>query len=358
MSGFEMTNLYRKKQNGAATFLITIVMLVSITLIVIFAANYSVMEQKISANSTRNLQAYEAAEAGLEFGINYLQKNSATILASKVGGYVQPYSDSNTITYSNPIASNYILILVSSTGVNNDGTATKVVSQLVEFGSILFKPPTSPITGKGTVTMTGHDQVINMQGNTTIVAGSTVSMSGSAVTQAQGGVSSTSGHINSDISQNNATFVNETTSNFFSSFFGASINTVKSSANVVYTNLGSYGAVLNNQKGVTIWIDQTSGNASISGNNTIGTSSQPVLLIVNGNLDITGNTTIYGFIVVLGAATTEITGSSNITGGILAADNLILTGSSQITYNSSIINIVQQSSSNYYAKVPGSWRDF
>lgn len=366
-----MINSYPKNQMGAATLLITTLLLVSVSMIAIFVANYSVMQQKISANAKRNLQAFQAAEAGLEFGINYLQKNSATILATKSGGFVQPYSDSSTsnvtlangskytISYTNPVANNYQLIQITSTGTNDDGSATRAVQQQVKFGSIIFAPPTTPLVSKGSVIMGGSNDIINLTGPTTVVAGSTVNLNGSSITQAQGGVSSTPGHLKSDIQQNVGTLSSESVTNFFASYFGAGMNTVKGSANLTYNNLNDYAATLNGKKGVTIWIDQTNGNdAVISGSSTIGTASQPVLIIVNGNLDISGSNTIYGLVVVLGAATTEISGSSTITGGLLAADNLNLSGSNIITYNASVLSTLQQSSSNYYAKVAGTWKDY
>jgi Tfp pilus assembly protein PilX len=67
----------RRQQRGATTLVIATMLLVTATLIVLFAGSYSLMQQKITANQYRNQQAYMAAEAGLEFGINYLQVNTS-----------------------------------------------------------------------------------------------------------------------------------------------------------------------------------------------------------------------------------------------------------------------------------------
>lgn len=368
-----MINLYRRKtqqQLGAATLLVATILLVSITLVVLFAGNYSIAQQKISSNTARNLQAFEAAEAGLEYGINYLKQNSATVLATKVSGFVQPYSDSNTtnvtlangskysITYSNPIANNYNLITVTSVGTNDDGTATRTISQRVRFGSILYKTPTSPAIAKGQVTISGSSNITNTTGSNTITSGSTASLSGSSSTLAQGGVTSTSGHINSDIQQNNSTLASQSSADMFASYFGASMATVKSNANYVFTNLSNYSSSLNGITGATIWIDQTSGDARLSGTSVIGSPTAPVLIIVNGNMDMSGSTTIYGIVIVLGTTTTDITGSTNITGGILSTDALRLAGTSNLNYSTSVVNTIQQTLGTYYAKVPGTWRDY
>jgi Tfp pilus assembly protein PilX len=365
-----MINLSHKKALGAATFLITTILLISITMILIFIANYSVIQQKLGANTKRTQQAFEAAEAGLEFGINYLQRNSATILANKSGGFVQPYSDSSTnnvtlangskytITYTNPTANNYSLIRITSIGVSDDSSATRTITQLVQFGAILFTLPQSPVVSKGAVSMNGSNVIQNLQGSTTIASGSTVSLSGSSSTQAQGGVISTPGHLQSDIQQNSANLTSQTSSDFFASYFGASMTTVRNSANFQYSGLSNYSPSLNGKQGVTIWIEQPTSTARLSGSAVIGSAAQPVLLIVNGNLDISGSMVLYGLIVVLGTTTTDVSGSSVINGGLLATDNLSLSGSNTITYNNTVLSTVQQSTTNYYAKVPGSWRDY
>jgi Tfp pilus assembly protein PilX len=370
MSGYEMTNSYRKKPAGAATFLITTILLMSAILITVFGTQYGMLQQKVSANTNVALQSFEAAEAGLDFGINYLQQNSTAILASPTGGYIQPYSNSSTsnvtlangskftVTYTNPTANDYSLILVSSTGTSSDGTATRTVKELAKFGSVLFTPPASSVVAKGNVNITGSSQINNTQGPKTIVYGGSVTLNGSVQTQAQGGVSSSPGHLQSDVQQNVSTLTNISIPDFFASYFGASMATVKNSANYTFSGLNNYSSSVNGKAGVIIWIDQPSGTANISGSAAIGTPAQPVLLIVNGNLNISGSADIYGLVVVLGTTTTTITGSTDITGALIASDALSFSGSSSITYNSTTLSSVQKTTTNYYARVPGSWRDF
>lgn len=366
-----MINSSLKKQCGAATFLITTVLLVSITMIVIFAANYSLMQQKISANLNRKFQAFEAAEAGLEFGINYLQKNSATILATRAGGYVQPYSDSNTsnvslangskytITYSNPIANNYTLIQVSSTGTNSDGTASNTVSEKVQFGSLLFKTPTSTLTTKGTVELGGSSNIINTSNNATIAAGGDVTISGSGQTTISTGTGSTASKTGADVQSDVSSLSNLSSNSLFASYFGVSTTTAQNSANYTYTNLGNYNSVLNGKTGSVIWINQTSGTATINSTTVVGSAASPVLLIVNGNFSISGTAQIYGFIYVIGGSATDVvTGSASINGGMVSEADLNLKGSTTITYNPSLLTTLQQTVNTYYAKVPGSWKDY
>lgn len=359
---------------GAAILIMTVILLVVSSLIIIFAANFSVLQGKSINNVAQNNQALAAADAGIEFGIVYLNKNATTILASPVSGFIAPYSDSNTtnvtlannskfsVVYTNPVAGNYNLILITSTGVSSSGDSTRVVSQQVQFGSLLVSPSSSPLVTQGNVTLSGNSNITNTHSNSTITSGGTVTISGSSTTTVSGGTGSSAGAIGSDVQSNNTSVGNMSQSDYFSTYFGNTSNGVKASMAHVYSNTTStnYSSTLSGMTGTSIWIDQTSGTASINGSTTIGSPSNPVLLIVNGNFSLSGNVTIYGYIFVFGTNTIEsIAGNVTISGAISAVGNLTMSGSSVLTYDSSVINNLQNlPSMRYFAKVPGTWRDF
>jgi cytoskeletal protein CcmA (bactofilin family) len=379
-----MTNLFPnltsppKKITGAATIIITIILLVTITGIILFAANYSLLQQKITSNQYRNMQAYEAAEAGLEFGIAYLQKNPtlrATIIANPVNGFITPYSNSSTtnialpnnskytVVYTNPVANNYTLLQVTATGVSDDSNATRVVSQQIKFTSFLQSPPTRSLTAQGSVSISGNSVLKNTESNKTITSASGVTFSGNG-TAVGSQTTSSAGNIKADVTQNDSTLQNLTSAQFLNSFFGADATTIKNSANYYYNNSTNtnYSSSLNNVSNAVIWIDQTNGSSAIlSGNTVLGTAANPVLLIVNGDLNISGSITVYGLIIVLGsaAATTDINGNVAITGGIISGDNMNMGGNTQLSFSSNVLKAVQGLANlSMWAKVPGSWRDF
>jgi len=61
------------KQRGAAVLLVSIVLLIGVTLVTVFAARVGVMDQRISANEKRHTEAYAAAEAGLDETLSYVR---------------------------------------------------------------------------------------------------------------------------------------------------------------------------------------------------------------------------------------------------------------------------------------------
>lgn len=364
------------RENGAATLIIALILLVMGTLIIMFAANYGLMQEKITANIHRNSQAYEAAEGGIEFAINYLQKNATTIIGTPSGGYMTPYSDASTtnvsfnnsskfsVVYTNPVANNYKIILITSTGTSSDGSATRIVKQQVALSSLLMNYGNTSIVSKGAVNLSGSAEVNNTSTNKTISSGSSVSISGSAETNISSGGGSNASHIGSDITQNSSSISSMSQNDFIASYFGTTSSaTIQSKVGHYYSNSSStnYSSTLNGMSGTSIWIDQTGGTtASISGTTTIGTATNPVLLIVNGTLSITGNVTIYGFVFIIGTSgINTLSGNISINGGLAMTDQLNMSGNSSLTFNPTVLtNLQNNSSMTTWAKIPGTWKDF
>lgn len=368
-----MINLsHRKSEQGAATLLLTLLLLANITLIVLFAANYSLMGQKITSNQYRNNQAFMAAQAGIGYATAYAQTNYSTITANPVGGHIN-YSDASTTNvslangatftaaYTNPTANNYNLLLITSTGYSADGTASHTITDLVQQGSALLSSPNAPLITKGNVTLGGNAEVQNHSTNSTVQSGGTVTISASAVTELQSGVASNSAHIGADVTQNSSSLTNLTVSDLFATYFGVSEATfLATKVNHYYSNSSNtnYNSSLNGLTGTIIWIDQTPGTtATINSNTTIGSAANPVILIVNGNFSMTGTANIYGTVYVIGGTNASMLGNAGIIGGLITTDTLSLSGSTEVTYSPTVLQKVQQTQT-YYAKVPGSWKDF
>ncbi|MBV9575395.1 MAG: DUF2572 family protein, partial [Gammaproteobacteria bacterium] len=134
---------------------------------------------------------------------------------------------------------------------------------------------------------------------------------------------------------------------------GTDANTVEAGVNLVYAN-GS-NPNLNGKQGVSIFVDD---DLNLSGKQTIGSPTQPVLLIVNGNVSFSGQVTFYGFIFALNNLSAS--GQANIVGSIATGGRISFSGNVNVTFNTPVMNtlVVQTSSAANFGKVPGSWRDF
>lgn len=361
-----------KKCPGFTILLLTVTLLLISTLFILFAARYSTLQQKITSTFYANQQAFEAAQAGIEAAIPYFKNNSSTIIAAASGGYLQPYLNSSTqnvtltngsqysFVYSNPTINNFSVIKITATGTSPDGTAVRTLVQLFNGYSAAPPVPQLTLTTKGNITLNNNTSLNNTTGTSNINAGGTVSFANAAHTTTSAGTTSSSSSIGSDIQQNNTTLSSMSNADFFQNIFGTTQSVIQNAATYTYTNSSDHTYALDGITGAIIWINQTGGKALFANNATIGSAANPVIIIVNGNLDIANNVTIYGFVFTMNSTSTVVeTNSVTINGGMASTGNIQLTNAATINYSSTILNALPAVSSNAnYGKVPGSWRDF
>jgi Tfp pilus assembly protein PilX len=330
-----------KKQLGAAALILTTILMVAAVLIMIYAANFSMLQQKSSTNQKSNNQAFEAAQAGLQFGLVYLTKNASAIIATKSGGFIN-YGPSDTnltnvtlangskfsVVYTNPTANNYDLIQITSTGTASDGTGTHTVQELAQSVSGASLP--------GTITTQSN-----------VVASGNVSVTGNYAVDAGGSIS-TSGHVNfSSTNPNDTNLTNMSADDLFTAITGVSKTTMQAQS-TYYPN--SSGVNYSNLSG-NVWINSS---VSLAGNTTVGSAANPVLLVVNGNFSGSGTVAFYGLLYVTG--TTSLSGTFDLHGGLISEGQITMSGTAA-TYDSGILKKVLTGTGTY-AKVPGSWKDF
>jgi len=70
-------NLSLKKQKGAVVLFVSIILLIGVTLITIFAARVGVMDQRIAGNEYRHKEAKATADAALEQAASFITHNKA-----------------------------------------------------------------------------------------------------------------------------------------------------------------------------------------------------------------------------------------------------------------------------------------
>ncbi|KJK26168.1 hypothetical protein UB46_01215 [Burkholderiaceae bacterium 16] len=111
------------------------------------------------------------------------------------------------------------------------------------------------------------------------------------------------------------------------------------------TNLNS----IVNMQDNTIWVQ---GNASLPGD--IGTQDHPVVLIVNGDLDMGSNSVINGLVYVTGNITGN--GSPTIYGALVTAGSANATGNLKVVFDPKVLG--KASNLGQAARLQGSWRDW
>jgi len=200
------------KQHGAVTLLVSIILLIGITLITVFASRIGVMDQRISANEKRHSEAYAAAEAGLDETLSYVRyalangrdlydtsllhtcdgsetfSNGKTYPCNAGGTFTHVY-DINTgtaiIEKISMVAnldvgafSSYIFyddskgeITVVSQGNSEDGTGSSTIQNAIGKVSLLTTGPIPPIMAP----------LSSLSGNFTVVPNPNLKVAGSGV---------------------------------------------------------------------------------------------------------------------------------------------------------------------------------
>jgi len=230
----------------------------------------------------------------------------------------------------------------------------------------MIKPPSALLSKAGisvssTGQMTGNASVdprpgtIQNLGATSSAVGSNIrsvgggSLSGAAQTLTANGVTSWStpapAHTGNDIVWNDSTLSSLSSDQFFNLFFSMTKAQVQSSADQVCSLNNSPFCNFTPTTSQIIWVTQ---GASLS-NITIGSPTAPVILILNNGGNISGTTTIYGFVYYAGGGmsmgdTSRIIGALATEGGGSCSWTSQPNGSTSqvggIIYNPNILNLL------------------
>ena len=362
-----MTSLART-QRGLATLTTALLLMLIVALVVVYSSRSVLFELKVSGNTYKYEQALGAAEAGLETALAYLNNggpatpNRAAFFdfstkklisgtaAAPIEGKLGATQSSYSVALSQPDANDSLLLRAQATGCadgcspcNASCPVRSQVSQLIRIRPFVTNLPLDALTAKGGVTLNGKTVVIGSGPvGWAIHAGGPVLMQNGAQTSPATG----------KISASEPAFGAPTAEQFFASFFGDTPDNIRAQATV----LGA-GQLPPQKAGGAFWIE---GDATLPGGATYGTPGQPVLLIVNGNLNVNGDNTVNGFVYVIGtggAWSNGGTGTLALAGALVSQGNMTSTGSPQLSMDAAVLQALPLST-GVASKVMGSWRDF
>ncbi len=385
------------KQQGAATLLTAVILLISITLVSLLTAKTVLVETQITADNYRTEQATAAASAAMDQAVAYFNAGGLDQI-NNTNGTVSPdgkidYEGPSTalpaatctaraaLTFplSNPAPPFPLTLtsgaqttyaqyhfsntaagcvgagasgidmtqgMITAKGWSDDCTAVRTITQCVGTYNIFDggQGPRQPFVSKAGVGVFGNSKIINRYTDVSIWTGGADDVHGAAygtylrpsgkeiadytTAQLDDPVAGNNTQLVSDRDTGNGvdvltddpTIASKTTSKtnltnpaenqFFDMFFAHTKAEIKAAAN---TNGQMFpaGANLNGKTGL-IWVE---GNTALHNGDKVGTAASPAILIVNGDLDLTGGP-IYGVIYVIGEL--KITGNPVVTGSIVS----------------------------------------
>lgn len=357
-------------QQGMATLVIAIVVLVITTLMVFFAAKVGIFDQRMAANEVRYKEAFATAEAGLDMAVqrftdqfetNFSGAASwATIISNaqiangtETDGTAAEAGEPSfgvTITDTGALIGGVTVFRFSATGLSADGSGTATVSREVTMSKILGGDPTDiPIIVDGSVGTGGDFNVVgnpNGGGNGIPVSIWTggpsptgdVTMTGSSATchiqyfdgnnpqcsNPSGNTELLSDGDGSTVTGYNSTFpdVLPNDPNFPADLFRFMFGVARADWETVYTMALEKDQVvadcssLSATSGQTFRLWWVTGNCNMGSNQVIGSIADPVILVIDDHeLDMGGaGARIYGITYLFDNPTSVATPSADFHG--------------------------------------------
>jgi Tfp pilus assembly protein PilX len=406
-------------QRGLASLIVVVIIFVAMGMAMVYASRNLTMETRISGNQYRATLAMEAAEAGLEWATAMLNKSeniNASCTTSAVSGDVSfkkkylvvdttngaitagagtvhaacvsnqnasgwtcscpaagtapspsgvtpasGYRPSFAVAFvTSPVSGTVQLVSYGCTAPISDATCTGdgAATVRVAVGGVsgLATPPAAPLTARGRVSI-GNAALGVINGDPssngiTINAGMDIDASNVRVTSVPGTPPQ------STLVGNDVTLRNTTEDQMFATFFGMSKTSYKTLPSVKRITCPCTESTLTTayaQGARQFWLD---GNLEMNANITIGSETDPVLVVVDGTVEMRGDLRLFG-VFYSTAITWNNTGggSALLQGAAISEGNYTGNGTPDYYYDPRVLTRLRYDLSSF-VRVPGSWRDF
>jgi Tfp pilus assembly protein PilX len=130
-----------KQQHGAAVLVTSVILLIGVTLVVLFASRVGLLDQRISGNEVRHKEAFANAEAGLEQAAAYLRANPS-LHDSATAGWATCTGSTTIFPCNITGATQVFATVVVNTSID---TSVNPITALPKSQSYLVKTATTTI---------------------------------------------------------------------------------------------------------------------------------------------------------------------------------------------------------------------
>ena len=410
----------RESQRGAAALMVVMVLFFVVSLVAAYASRNLIFEQRTSANQYRSTQAFEAAEAGLEWALGLL--NSGRLGdACQVGvgtsfreRYINTQADSTLVPRTRSDTTQLLPTCVRTTvgwtcscpsdaapslavpvgtgpfpafrvrffaigqpgtiriesrgctrlnetclgtGLPTDGDAQAVINQVVALKTALSTPPAAALTVRENRTLGGAMRVTNTDPSTN---GITVN-AGGTVARTDLILSSVPGAPTEPSVVDLDTSISALTADrMFASVFGMRPSTYRLQPSALTFDCTAACSAADLRTLASLNPGRpiwVDGSLDMDSDGDLGSVASPVVLIVTGNLRFSAPTVrIYG-LVYARTATWTSSGTALLQGAVIAEGNLGGDSTANVQYDADIIARLRRTSGSF-VRVPGGWRDF
>ncbi|TCK05942.1 hypothetical protein [Marinobacterium mangrovicola] len=353
------------RQQGMATLVTAVVLLIAVLGVLFYMSGVVNRETQLVANEYRGKQAFHAAQGGIDRGIYeiQLQQTSAAFPVSRSFdvasyGYMADLVSGAEAEFS----------VIRSEGYSDDSSTQRILYQVLAKNPLFPSMATIPLVAKGNATLSGTFELINNDENINVWTGGGIDKNGAFQTKIMidgqpNQISTTKNTIGPDVIHSDPELASATKEEMLVSLVGYSLAELKGMAGSnVYademTRDEFNSAVANSSTGVIYYTDDSDPDKAygLPSNTTIGTEDSPVILVVDGSLDIQANSTFYGLIIST-KTIEKINGGPYIYGGIIGLEDADI-GNGNFTIENS--PGVSDGFKNRFvlSAVNGGWRDW
>jgi len=361
-------------QKGVVTIVTAVVLLIVITILALLTARVVIFETRVTANEVRAVEAFENAMTGLTSVLAYYHsgedRSEAALEALEDTVNVPPTWSVEDVE---PAGRG---LRVQVRGYSADTTATSLVEQVIMGTASLASPINTPLTSKGIVALGGSGVVKNPEGNFTVWSGSAIDVDhnatgGQGFTQVKNPtgdgliISTDQNYVGSDVIDSDTALSSLTDDEMFENFISgteydnAAYDTGFDFYKEMIATMNVSADAADTLKGRRDTVIVVTGDLVLGGGftdeNSIGSVDQPVILVVDGNLDFNGNAEVYGVVYVRGNLQSA-TGNPEIMGSLIVEGDAPSSGNVTIIYDSSTVGNAGMLGPAIF--MPGLWRDW
>jgi Tfp pilus assembly protein PilX len=238
------------------------------------------------------------------------------------------------------------------------GDAAARVSVALGPVSGLATPPAAPLTARGTVNPTGAFAAVNVVNTDPTTNGITIN-AGLGIDPAKVIATTVPGTPPSTTLVGNDPSLRDTNEDqMFATYFGMDKATYKSLPTVTQLTCPCSETTVKNAYDAgarQLWL---TGNLDMNANLTIGSATDPFVMVVDGEITMRGTLLLYSVIYSTAVVWDDSGGGSpTLIGSAISEGNFTGNGSPAFVYDPSILSKLRYDVASY-GRIPGSWRDF
>ena len=350
-----------QSQRGVAALIVTLLLFLALALTAFGLHRHLILEQRSAANHVRATQAFEAAEAGLEWA--QAQLNST----QRIGADCKPSTDPNARTFrARYLTLDRVTGLVSPTPAQPGcartasgwacscpagGAAAPSVptgTQIAPTFTLTFQPGARPgavrIAANGCTRLAGA-----CAPNSATTADATARTEVTLGLFAGLRTPPTAAITTRDV-------VGQTSDQFFATWFGIDKATWRNQSVVARiactADCGRVVLDALDAGSTLIWVD---GDLALAGEAAVGTAARPIVIVATGQIRLAAGAAVTG--AIYGASITLVGDDATVHGAILSEGSYAGPALSGARWDADTLAALTHQTGSF-ARVSGSWRDF